>query len=274
VKNLNLSSIIGLMTGIFLVVFGIAFNQTTMSVQLGTLGNFFDIPSIIITIGGTFTTLLTMEKSLQNYLAKLKSIRLIFKNPSNNVNESIARIIELSNSARKEGLLSLEESAGNLGDDFLKRGVMLIVDGTDPELVRKILETELSYIESRHNETITFWKRVASMGPAWGMIGTLIGLVNMLKNMSDASSIGGDMAVALITTFYGSVLANLLGIPIANKLKLLHDVEIQEKELMVEGILSIQAGENPSIIEEKLKSFIRPSMRKDGENNVRGEAVE
>lgn len=185
----------------------------------------------------------------------------------------ITKIIELSNVARKEGLLSLEEAAGNLEDDFMKKGIMLIVDGTDPELVRGILETELNSIEDRHKGKIGFWETCASMGPAWGMIGTLVGLIIMLQHMSDPSTLGPAMAVALITTFYGSMLANWVCTPTANKLKTNNAIEVQAKEIMIEGLLSIQAGENPRVIEEKLKSFLAPKDRVSGNDaNGGGEA--
>ena len=138
---------------------------------------------------------------------------------------------------------------------------MLIVDGTDQELVSSILETELNCIEARHGKVIGFWDSFAAMGPAWGMIGTLIGLINMLKMLDDPSSIGPNMAVALITTLYGSLLANWICTPIATKLRANNRMEIQIKEVVCEGILSIQAGENPRVIEEKLKSFLAPSVR-------------
>ena len=149
---------------------------------------------------------------------------------------------------------------------------MLIVDGTDPELVRNIMETELGAIEDRHNEKVMFWANWAGFGPAWGMIGTLIGLVNMLYNMDDMSSIGPNMAVALITTLYGSLLANWVCTPISFKLRTNNEIEIKMKEVMVEGLLSIQAGENPRVIEEKLKSFLAPSVRggMDGEESAEG----
>ena len=142
----------------------------------------------------------------------------------------------------------------------MKKGIMLIVDGTDPELVRGILEAELVNIDSRHQGRIGFWKQLGAMGPAWGMIGTLIGLVLMLMNM-DPDKIGPNMAIALITTYYGSVLANWISAPVAFKLGILNDEEVQVKEIMIEGLLSIQAGENPRVIEEKLKSFLAPGMR-------------
>ena len=166
-----------------------------------------------------------------------------------------------ANVARKEGLLSLEEAASDINDDFLKKGIMLIVDGTDPELVRGIMETELDCIDARHKEKIKFWQDLGSMGPAWGMIGTLIGLVNMLNNMSDASSIGPAMAVALLTTMYGSMLSNWICTPTSTKLAFNNGKEITVKTIMIEGLLSIQAGENPRVIEEKLKSFLAPSDR-------------
>ena len=167
----------------------------------------------------------------------------------------------MSNIARKEGLLALEEAANGVEDEFLKKGIMLVVDGTDPELVRGILETDLTCIEDRHKKTIGFYEKWAELGPAWGMIGTLIGLVNMLKDLDDPSTIGPNMAVALLTTLYGSVIANWLCNPTASKLGVNNDMEMMVKEITVEGLLSIQAGENPRVIEEKLKSFLAPKVR-------------
>jgi chemotaxis protein MotA len=271
VNILNIASIIGLAAGFLLMIFGIIFEQDTLSFNFIKMGNFWDIPSILITFGGSFTTLITMEANFKSYLEKLGSIKLIFQNLPSNEAETIRNIIALSNVARKEGLLALEETANGIEDEFLKKGILLIVDGTDPELVRSILETELSCIEGRHNDVIGFWDKLSAMGPAWGMIGTLIGLVNMLKDLSDPSTIGPNMAVALITTFYGSVLANWVCIPIVNKLKAKNATEVMMKEVVVEGLLSIQAGENPRVIEEKLKSFLKPDVRNDFEQNEGGE---
>ena len=185
----------------------------------------------------------------------------MLKQPVNDTGGAIRKIIELSNVARKEGLLALEEQARAMDDAFMQKGIMLIVDGTDPELVRGIMETELVSIDGRHRGNIGFWDNLGGMGPAWGMIGTLIGLVMMLYHMDDVSTLGPNMAVALLTTFYGSVLANWLCAPVANKLKAINDGEMHVKEIMVEGLLSIQAGENPRVIEEKLKSFLSPDAR-------------
>ena len=157
-------------------------------------------------------------------------------------------------------------------EPFLKKGILLIVDGTDPELVRAIMETELVSIEGRHKSCIGFWDTLGAMGPAWGMIGTLVGLVDMLYHMDDVATLGPAMAVALITTLYGSILANLFCIPISNKLKADNSAEMMLKEVMIEGLLSIQAGENPRVIEEKLKSFLAPKEREmSTDENAGGE---
>ena len=145
------------------------------------------------------------------------------------------------------------------------------MDGTDAELVRGIMETELINTEARHKNLIGFWDTLGTMGPAWGMIGTLVGLVNMLYNMQDAAAIGPAMAVALITTLYGSLLANWICAPVSNKLKAGNAAEMMTKEVMIEGLLSIQAGENPRVIEEKLKSFLAPKDRTSAGSDAGGE---
>ena len=259
---MDIASLAGILLALFMLVFGII-----SSAGVGGFREYLDPASAIITFGGAFSCTL-MSMSLQNYIAGLKSFTLIFKAPALNTSEMIGKIIELSNVARKEGLLSLEEAATDLEEPFLKKGILLIVDGTDPELVRAIMETELVSVEGRHKETIGFWDTLAAMGPAWGMIGTLIGLVLMLKDMQDSASIGPKMAVALLTTLYGSLIANWLCNPTAAKLKVNNDTEMMMKEITVEGILSIQAGENPRVIEEKLKSFLAPSERN---NSAEGE---
>jgi len=260
----DIASLVGLIMGFLMLVYGIISNHADLMTYL-------NFPSAVITFGGAvFATMLSY--SMKDFLNSIKSIKLIFKTSPLNTSEMIKSIIELSNVARKEGLLSLEEAAADLDEPFLKKGILLIVDGTDPDLVRGIMETELVSIEARHKTVISFWEALASMGPAWGMIGTLVGLVNMLNNMSDPSKIGGDMAVALITTLYGSVLANWLCTPVAGKLKAQNTQEMQLKEIMVEGLLSIQAGENPRVIEEKLKSFLSPKERtSESEEEAGGE---
>jgi chemotaxis protein MotA len=255
VNDLDIATLGGLIAGVVFIVVSILLN--------GELGTFADLPSVMITIGGAFSATL-IAHPMDKFVNSLKSVSLVFKNQTMNEGEVIGKIIELSNVARKEGLLALEEATESIQDDFLKKGILLIVDGTDPELVRNILETELAFIQGRHNSVKAFWEKLGELGPAWGMIGTLIGLVNMLKKLDDPSAIGPSMAVALLTTMYGSILANLFCVPFANKLGIRNSEEVLLKEVMIEGLLSIQAGENPRVIEEKLKAFLSPTLR----NNI------
>ncbi len=253
---MDIASIIGFALCIFLVIFSIVTGEQGLS----AIFNFADWKSALITLGGAFCSVLAANP-MKDFTEGLKSMKLVFKIPQSNTPDVIRKIIDLSNVARKEGLLSLEEAASDLDDAFLKKGILLIVDGTDPELVRGIMETEMVSIDDRHKKKISFWQDLATMGPAWGMIGTLIGLINMLKMMSDPNSIGPQMAIALITTLYGSMLANWICNPVAGKLKLQNNEEMMSKEIMIEGLLSIQAGENPRVIEEKLKSFLTPEQK-------------
>lgn len=257
---MDIASLIGVILGLVMLLYGI-FDATG---SIAGIGSYMDFPSALITFGGAFSATLA-SVSLQDYLGGLKSFMLIFRVPTLNTLDMINKIIELSNVARKGGLLSLEEAAADMDEPSLKKGILLIVDGTDPELVRAILETELGATEERHKRLIGFWETLGSMGPAWGMIGTLVGLINMLNNMQDADAIGPSMAVALITTLYGSLLANWICIPVSNKLKASNAAEMMQKEVMIEGLLSIQAGENPRMIEEKLKSFLAPKDRVSAE---------
>lgn len=253
---MDFATIIGLVAGLGLMIFGIV----TGDDGFAALTNFLHAQSALITFGGAFGATL-VSNSLGDFVNGIKGIKMALRQTKHDQTEVIKKIIELSNVARKEGLLALEEAAENIEEPFMKKGILLIVDGTEPDLVRAILETEITCVEQRHKKVAGFWDTLAAMGPAWGMVGTLIGLINMLKNMSDASALGPNMAVALITTLYGSMLANWIAMPIANKLRVNNSDEIILKEVMIEGLLSIQAGENPRVIEEKLKSFLSPNDR-------------
>ncbi len=261
---MDIASLAGILLGLAAVVFGIISSGGVSALTR----DFVDIPSVIITLGGSIAGTLACHK-IQDFTGGFKAITLAFKQKDLDPGEVIHNIINLSNIARKEGLLALEEAANEIEDEFLKKGVMLVVDGTDPELVRGILETDLTCIEQRHKKTIGFWEKWGELAPAWGMIGTLIGLINMLVKLNDPSAIGPQMAVALVTTFYGSVIANWMCNPIASKLSVNNANEIMMKEVTVEGLLSIQAGENPRVIEEKLKSFLSPKAR-EGLNDDKG----
>lgn len=266
-KKLDIASIIGMVMCGFFLIYGICSGDDGAA----ALGNFYDFSSILITFGGAICATLASH-TLLDFLAGLKSFLLIFKTPALDTPQIISKIIELSNVARKEGLLSLEEAAADLDDAFLKKGILLIVDGTDPELVRGIMDTELGSIDARHKKRIGFWEALGAMGPAWGMIGTLIGLINMLQKLDDPSAIGPQMSVALVTTLYGSLIANWLCAPVVGKLNTNNSREVVNRQITIEGLLSIQAGENPRVIEEKLKSFLSPTNRGQiGGDNAGGE---
>ena len=262
---MDIASLAGIILCFAMLIFGIISSAT-----LAGFHEYLDGPSFIITFGGAFFSTMT-SVSMADYIGGLKSFMLIFKAPALDTAAMIQKIIELSNVARKEGLLSLEEAASDMDEQFLKKGILLIVDGTDPDLVRAIMETELISLDGRHKTRIGFWDTLGSMGPAWGMIGTLVGLVDMLYHMDDVATLGPAMAVALITTLYGSLLANWICIPVSNKLKADNSAEMMLKEVMIEGLLSIQAGENPRVIEEKLKSFLAPSERNNPNDEAGGE---
>ncbi len=265
---MDIASLVGLLMAAVLVVYGIVAKD-----GFGAMLGFLDKQSALITFGGAFMGIMVTQSSIPVFIQRLKSISLIFKVQAVNELETIQTVIKLSNVARKDGLLQLEEMANGMDDAFMKKGLLLIVDGTDPELVRSILETELSSIEERHKANIGFWEALAAAGPAWGMIGTLIGLINMLGKLQDMATVGPNMAIALITTLYGSLLANWICTPVANKLKDNDGAELKQKEILVEGLLSIQAGENPRVIEEKLKSFLAPNRREELNAGEGGEDI-
>ena len=249
---MDLATIAGIIVGLIFIVMGI--------MQDGEIITYLNLPSILIVIGGTISATF-VAYPLFKVVEAMKVVKKAFSTHTLEAGAIIEKIIELANTARKEGLLALEEASEEIDDAFLQKGVMLVVDGTDPELVRNLLETELSFVEERHKEGQGIFETLGQFSPAFGMIGTLIGLINMLRRLDDPSTIGPAMAVALITTFYGSLMANLLFLPIANKLKIRSREEVLLKEIMLEGMLSIQAGENPRIIEEKLKAFLPPKIR-------------
>ena len=262
---MDISTAAGILLGVAFLLIGI--------LESGSIGTYIDRASVMITIGGTIAATL-ISFPLPKLVETLKSVRHVFFGRELNAAEAIEKIIELANTARREGLLALEEAAMQLDDEFLKKGILLIVDGTDPELVRNILETELSFLEERHSTGQSLFETMGAISPAFGMIGTLIGLINMLRTLDDPSTVGPNMAVALITTFYGAVLAYLFFLPMARKLKLRSKEEILLKEILVEGMLSIQAGENPRIIEEKLVAFLAPKLREKSKKEKEKESGE
>ncbi len=234
---------------------GAGFACVVISIFLGgSISSFIDVKSVFIVVGGVLCA--TMASfPMKRIMNLLKALKAAFKKDTTNIHEDVELLINLANTARREGILALEGSADEITDPFLKKGIMLIVDGSDPELIKGIMETDLDFVKERHAEIRAILDAAAAYSPAFGMIGTLIGLINMLKNLSDMAALGPSMAVALVTTFYGSMLANLVFLPLSKKLKAVGNREYLRKELILEGLLSIQDGENPRIIREKLDAF-------------------
>lgn len=249
---MDLATLIGIV-----VAFGLVIAAIVMG---GSPGVFINIPSVLIVFGGTIGATL-INYPLKNVIGVIGIMKntLLHKLPT--PAELTEKFLEYAQKARKEGMLSLEPVLKEIDDEYLKKGLQLTVDGMEPEAIREILETEINYLDERHELGAELLSTMGSYAPALGMIGTVIGLIQMLQTMSDPSTIGPAMAVALITTFYGAVLANLLFNPMAGKLRTRHKEELLLKELMLEGIISISKGENPRIIEEKLNSFIPPKER-------------
>jgi chemotaxis protein MotA len=251
---MDISTLIG-------IILAFAFLVVSIYWGGGEVGMYLDPASVFIVVLGSLAAVFAAYK-IADFMKLPKIIGNAFKQSTYDAVGGIDTIVALANIARKEGMLALEERVGELDDEFLKKGIMLVVDGTDPELVKNIMEAELGSIEARHTKGIGMIELIATFAPAFGMMGTVIGLVIMLGNMEDPDSLGSGMATALITTFYGSMVANIIAIPIATKLKRYSENEIMFKEILLEGLLSIQAGENPRIIEEKLYSFL-PRSAKD-----------
>jgi chemotaxis protein MotA len=250
---MDVGTILGMIAGMILIVLSIVFSK-------GALMLYVDFPSMLMTIGGSICAML-VGHGLPKFLGQVKWIRLVIRVPHWGEERAIARLVTFSEKARREGLLALEDDLEEVEDDFMRKGIQLVVDGTDPEIIKEILYTEVNQMQARHEEGATFYGDWSTLAPAFGMIGTLAGLIAMLQNINDKSSMGAGMAMALITSLYGAIMCYLLFSPWKRKLQDQDADETRLREIMVEGILSIQSGDNPRILEEKLVSFLPPKHR-------------
>jgi len=250
---MDITTVIGTILGFGLVLFAMASGE-------GGLGSFIHVGSMMIVFGGTMAVvLMNFPMGTVKGLTKVILRTYLFK--LNTPSSEIDRIIEYANLARKEGLLALESKLKEVEDPFFAKGVQLVIDGFPAETVRDIMELEAEWQRQRHVTGKKMLDALGAFAPAFGMIGTLVGLVQMLQNLSDPSSIGGGMATALLTTLYGAMAANMLFIPLAGKLEMRANEEGLLRDLMIEGIVAIQSGEGPQLIKEKLKSFVAPPDR-------------
>ncbi len=224
----------------------------------GSALTFINIPSIMIVLGGTFLVVL-MKFSLGQYLGAFKVAMRAFMYKVEKPEELIPQIVELANVARKEGVLALENQ--EISNPFLEEGVKMLIDGNDAEVVKTVLTKDMRQTQERHTWGAKVFSASGDVAPAMGMIGTLIGLVQMLSAMDDPKAIGPAMAVALLTTLYGAMFANMVALPIADKLNMRKTEEGRVKAICIDGILAIQEGQNPRVIESMLKTYLAPSKR-------------
>lgn len=262
---MDILTLLGWILGIGFVLLSILIgeNPDTGQVQLifSQLNGFFDANSIMIVLGGTLAALM-VSHSFSDFAKIPKHLKIIFFPKKYNPVDYIDQITEFAREARSNGLLAIENKLNETQEPFLKNSLMLVVDSVDPDKVSKLLETDLEQLDARHSNAIAFYTKAAGFAPAFGMVGTLIGLINLLANLSDSEALASSMSVALVTTFYGTILANLIFNPIANKLRLRHEEEYLCKFIIVEGVKSIQDGDNPAFIREKLMHFINETPPK------------
>jgi chemotaxis protein MotA len=249
---MDIATVIGYLAGVTLVAITVLLG--------GAPGVFFNIPSFILVVGGTIAATL-LNFPLSDVMGVFNTLKNTIIHKASSPERLIEKLVSFATVARREGILALESHAGDVDDEFLQKSVQLAIDGTAPELIKDILTTEIAFLEDRHAMGQSILSAMAAFAPAWGMIGTLIGLVQMLVSLDDPSQIGAGMAIALLTTLYGALMANLLFLPAAGKLRVRTANELLSKEIIIEGILSIQSGDNPRIVEQKLKAFVSPALR-------------
>ncbi len=250
---MDIASVIGIVLALALILGSIVIGG-------GSFGAFIDYPSIMVVIGGSAAAVM-MCFPLKTFLSMGRVLKIAFFNRQQNLRELIDTIVSLAETARRDGLLALETKLGEIDNPFIVLGIQMAVDGTRPEVIEDILRTEIDAVATRHRDGKSLLDQMGRFAPAFGMIGTLLGLIIMLGDMSDPSKIGAGMAVALLTTLYGAVASNAMFLPFAEKLSFLNKQELLTMEIVVRGIMGIQAGDNPRVIEQKLNTFIPPKLR-------------
>lgn len=265
-KKFDLMTLVGIVAGIIAIMFAIA-----SSAGLAGVTSFIHVASMLVVFGG-LTAAILINFSLTEVKLVPRVFKEAFREDRQDLPTLINTFVELSTKARREGLLALEASLEEVTDPFIKKGVLLAVDGIEPDIIKDIMMAEVVATEERHRKGRLILEKCGEYAPAWGMIGTLVGLVLMLQNLNDPSTLGPNMAVALITTFYGAVLANLVFIPMASKLQNKTDEEVFVKQIIVEGVIGVQSGQNPKILQEKLSAFL-PETGKKKQDTEEGEGV-
>lgn len=251
-KKTDIMTPLGIVLGVIVILFAIFVNADMESVFM-----FIQLASILIVFGGV-TAALFINFSTQEIKQSPRVAREAFRYEEHDLNDLIDTFVHLSTKARREGLLALEATLEDeVEDEFIRKGILLAVDGIEPDIIKDIMMAEIVAMEERHRKGRLFFQKAGEYAPAWGMIGTLIGLILMLNELSDPSSLGPNMALALLTTLYGSILANLVFLPMASKLEEKTEEEVFMKQIIIEGVIGVQSGQNPKILEEKLNAFVR-----------------
>lgn len=257
---MDIATLVGFLLGAGSIAYSII-----SSAGMQGFASFIDMPSIIIVVGGGIAATL-ISYPLNQFLSIFTLVAKTFSQNPVSYDDLIKKFLDMSKIARTEGLLALESHIENEEDTFLKKSVQMAVDGMPPEVIESTLINEIDYLRMRHAESQGIFETLAAQFPAWGMIGTLIGLVLLLKNLDDPSTIGPSMAVAILTTMYGSILANFICNPIAKKLEIRSAEEAKKQELIVVGVLSLAEGASAIVLEQKLHSFLSNSQKKELEN--------
>jgi chemotaxis protein MotA len=250
---MDIATIGGLILGIGAIV-------VSYIMEGGHLSAILHAPAMLIVIGGTIGASV-VTTSVSTLWSIPKFLKYAFTGSSPELLKTINRLVKLSEKARREGILGLEKDLGNVHDPFFRKALQLVIDGTEVTVLKEILETEIAYTEDRHRKGILFFQKMGGFSPTLGIIGTVLGLIHTLGNTSDAGRMAEAIAGAFIATLWGVALANLCYLPISDKLKLRHEEELANLDLIMEGIVAIQSGDNPRVVKTKLLSFISPSLR-------------
>ncbi|MGX9418766.1 flagellar motor protein PomA [Vibrio sp. RC27] len=250
---MDLATLVGLLGGFAFVIMAMILG--------GSLMMFFDVTSILIVVGGSIFVVM-MKFTLGGFLGSAKVAAKAFMFKSDSPEDLIAKVVEMADAARKGGFLALEEM--EITNSFMQKGIDMLVDGHDSDVVRAAMQKDIVLTDERHNSSIEVFRAFGDVAPAMGMIGTLVGLVAMLSNMDDPKSIGPAMAVALLTTLYGAILSNMVFFPLADKLSLRRGEETLNRRLIMDGVLAIQDGQNPRVIDGFLQNYINEGKRAAG----------
>ncbi|PHR90653.1 MAG: motility protein A [Blastopirellula sp.] len=251
---MDIASVVGVIAALGLLLSAILMAEGSV------LSAFIDVPSGMVVIGGAIAAAM-ISFPLKSILGVPMVTKKVFLNKLTDIGALIEEIVSLAETARRDGLLALEGRIAEIDNPFIITGIQMAVDGTRPDVIEDIMRTELDAVATRHRDGKSVFDQLGRFAPAYGMIGTLMGLIIMLGNMEDPSSIGSGMAVALITTMYGAIVSNVFFLPFAEKLSFINKQELLTMEIVIRGIMAIQSGENPRVVEQKLTTFLSPSQR-------------